>query len=236
MNNSIGDKNVAESGVALQAEGVTKSYQLGKRKIEVLRGIDLSVNAGEFIAVVGPSGAGKSTLLHILGTLERPTAGTISLAGRDTSRLDDEALALLRRESFGFVFQFHHLLPAFSALENVMMPQLIRGVSKRDAEAPAKALLESLGVGHRLDNKPSELSGGEQQRVAVARAMVNSPNVLLADEPTGNLDRETGTQLEQDLVAFTRERNAAVIVVTHNEEWAAKADRVIRLIDGRVHV
>lgn len=226
---------VESAQTALKAEGVKKDYQLGKHTIEVLRGIDLSVRAGEFVSVVGPSGAGKSTLLHILGTLERPTSGVISLGGRVTSALDDEQLALLRRESVGFIFQFHHLLPAFTALENVMMPQLVRGVSKKDAEGPARDLLVSLGVGHRLENKPSELSGGEQQRVAVARAMVNSPSLLLADEPTGNLDRETGTRLEQDLVAFTRERNAAVIVVTHNEEWAAKADRVIRLVDGRTH-
>jgi lipoprotein-releasing system ATP-binding protein len=219
---------------ALHAEGVTKSYQLGKRTIDVLRGIDLHVDPGEFISVVGPSGAGKSTLLHILGTLERPTAGSLALNGRDTATLDDEQLAILRREAVGFVFQFHHLLPAFSALENVMMPQLVRGASRKEAEGPAQALLEQLGVGHRLENKPSELSGGEQQRVAVARAMVNNPRVLLADEPTGNLDRGTGVQLEQDLVAFTRDRGASVVVVTHNEDWAAKADRVVRIVDGSI--
>lgn len=219
---------------ALLASGVVKNYQLGERTIEVLRGIDFSVDAGEFVAVVGPSGAGKSTLLHILGTLERPTSGTITITGQDTSSMSIEELALFRRESVGFVFQFHHLLPAFSALENVMMPALVRGLSRTEAEGPAKALLESLGVGHRLENKPAELSGGEQQRVAVARAMVNSPRVLLADEPTGNLDRETGQMLEADLVRFTREKGASVVVVTHNEDWAAKADRVIRLVDGRI--
>ncbi|MFH0882295.1 MAG: ABC transporter ATP-binding protein [bacterium] len=219
---------------ALLAEGVVKNYQLGKHTIEVLRGIDFSVQPGEFVAVVGPSGAGKSTLLHILGTLERPTSGTVMITGRDTSKLTDDDLALFRRESVGFVFQFHHLLPAFSALENVMMPALVRGLTKAEAEGPAKALLESLGVGQRLDNKPAELSGGEQQRVAVARAMVNSPRVLLADEPTGNLDRGTGQKLEGDLVRFTREQGASVVVVTHNEEWAAKADRVIRLVDGTI--
>jgi len=219
---------------AIYAEGVVKNYQLGKRTIEVLRGIDLMVDPGEFVAIVGPSGAGKSTLLHILGTLERPTEGSVRVAGSSTAALSDEELAHLRREAVGFIFQFHHLLPAFSALENVMMPALVRGLSKAEALGPAKALLESLGVGHRLDNKPAELSGGEQQRVAVARAMVNSPRLLLADEPTGNLDRGTGQRLEQDLVRFTRERGAAVVVVTHNEDWAAKADRVVRLVDGRI--
>jgi len=228
------NENGANGIPSLLAEGVVKSYRLGDRTIEVLKGIDLRVESGEFVAVVGPSGAGKSTLLHILGTLERPTSGVISLAGQDTSKLDDDSLAILRRESVGFVFQFHHLMPGFSALENVMMPALVRGVQRREAEIPAKALLESLGVGERLENKPAELSGGEQQRVAVARAMINNPRVLLADEPTGNLDRETGGRLEQDLVRFTREQGASVVVVTHNEEWAAKADRVIRLIDGRV--
>jgi len=206
----------------------------GKREIRVLEGVDFAVRGGEFVSVVGPSGAGKSTLLHILGTLEHPTEGVVKIDGTDVATLNEEKQALLRRGTIGFVFQFHHLLPAFSALENVMMPARILGGSERDIERAARELLEKLGVGHRLDNKPSELSGGEQQRVAVARALINSPRVILADEPTGNLDRGTGRTLEEDFISFARDRGAAVVVVTHNEEWAAKADRVVSLVDGRI--
>lgn len=218
----------------LAAHDVHKSFRLGKREIHVLRGIDLEVHGGEFVAVVGPSGAGKSTLLHILGTLERPTSGQVKIEGVNTTGLSLKKRSMLRRTRVGFVFQFHHLLPGFSALENVMMPSLILGTSRKEAEAPARDLLSSLGLADRLENKPPELSGGEQQRVAVARALMNRPSMILADEPSGNLDRETGRKLEDDLVRFSKERRAAVVVVTHNEEWAAKADRVVSLVDGRM--
>ena len=218
----------------LEAIGITKNYEQGPKTIEVLRGVDFAVHPGEFVAVVGPSGAGKSTLLHILGTLEHPTGGELRLAGYETAALGHERRSLLRRDTLGFVFQFHHLLPAFSALENVMMPARVRGVSARDASSPARELLDSLGLGHRLDNKPAELSGGEQQRVAVARALMNNPKLILADEPTGNLDRPTGSKLEADLVRFVQERDAAIVVVTHNEDWAERANRVVRIVDGRV--
>jgi len=219
---------------AIEANSISKSFQLGKRTIEVLHEVDFAVQAGEFVAVVGPSGAGKSTLLHILGTLEQPTSGGVHLDGTAVSMMNEEQRALLRRRTIGFIFQFHHLLPAFTALENVMMPARILNVPNRDIEDEARGLLTSLGVGHRLDNKPAELSGGEQQRVAVARALINTPKVILADEPTGNLDRATGRKLEEDLITFAREKQAAVVVVTHNEEWAARADRVVSLVDGRI--
>jgi lipoprotein-releasing system ATP-binding protein len=217
----------------LKAEGITKTFKLGKREIPVLKGVNLEIQPGEFVAIVGPSGAGKSTLLHILGSLEQPTSGNITVDGRNMSSLSDDDLAQFRRKQVGFVFQFHHLLPAFSALENVMMPALIRGESDTVAKKNAGELLLSMGLGERFENKPAELSGGEQQRVAVARAMVNSPGLMLADEPTGNLDRATGSILEQDLIKIAKERNTAILIVTHNEEWAAKADRVLTLVDGQ---
>lgn len=216
----------------LEVVGVEKSYVQGRRTIEVLRGVDFAVRAGEFVAVVGPSGAGKSTLLHILGTLERPSAGEVRVLGNNVAALPVDEQAQLRRSTIGFVFQFHHLLPAFSALENVMMPARVRAVAAREAAPQARELLQSLGLGERLTNKPAELSGGEQQRVAVARALMNRPRLMLADEPTGNLDRATGRKLEADLVQFVRERGASIVVVTHNEDWAEKSDRVVRLIDG----
>lgn len=228
------NKHMENKAPVLEARGVTKSYTLGKRTIEILHGLDFQIYPGEFVAIVGPSGAGKSTLLHILGTLEKPTSGKLFVDGEDVAALDDLKKAEMRRRSLGFIFQFHHLLPGFSALENVMMPMRICGAGVNQAADPARELLEKVGVGHRLDNKPSELSGGEQQRVAVARAMINSPKVILADEPTGNLDRETGKILEDDLIHFARESQSAVIVVTHNERWAARADRVIKLVDGEI--
>ncbi len=222
------------NGLILKATGLTRTYRVGSQDIHALKGVDLSISPGEFIAIVGPSGAGKSTMLHILGTLEQPTSGNIIINGRESSNLTQIERAELRRTEVGFVFQFHHLLPAFTALENVMMPKLILGKPETEAAEAAKELLESFGLGERLNNKPAELSGGEQQRVAVARALVNSPSLLLADEPTGNLDRVTGRRLEDDLVRFARERGAAVLVVTHNDEWAARADRVLTLVDGNL--
>ncbi len=218
----------------LQAHDVTKSYTLGERTIEVLKGVNLEAFPGEFLSIIGPSGAGKSTLLHILGTLEQPTSGNVQINGHPFEGLDEQTRAYLRRNEIGFVFQFHHLLPGFTALENIMMPALILGKDKKEAEKPATELAEMLGLSHRLENKPVELSGGEQQRVAVARALINNPSLVLADEPSGNLDRVIGTSLENDLVQFARDRGSAVIVVTHNEDWAHRADRVLTLVDGHL--
>jgi lipoprotein-releasing system ATP-binding protein len=232
--NSAMTDNPQTSTPILQATGVQKSFHQGRRTIDVLKGIDLSVNPGEFVAIVGPSGAGKSTLLHILGTLETPSEGSLKLLDEDVANLTKPRRAELRRETIGFVFQFHHLLPAFSALENVMMPARVLGKSALDAKPQAQELLDSFGLGHRLENKPAELSGGEQQRVAVARALMNTPKLILADEPTGNLDRPTGRKLESDLIQFVQDRGASIIVVTHNEDWAERADRVVRLVDGQI--
>ncbi len=226
--------NQNSSKWALEALDISKLYKQGSHTIEVLKKVDFKIASGEFISIVGHSGAGKSTLLQILGGLEQPTEGIVNITGTDISTLSVDERSIHRRKNVGFIFQFHHLLPAFSAIENVMMPLRINGVSDRDAFAPAQELLHSLGVGHRLNNKPSELSGGEQQRVAVARALVTSPSVILADEPTGNLDRQTGKKLEEDLIAFARDRQAAVIVVTHDEAWASRADRVVKLADGSI--
>ena len=226
--------NRSASSIVLQAENLEKQYTIGRKPIHALRGVDLCIHAGEFVAIIGPSGAGKSTLLHLLGTLEQPSSGVLEIRGQNVSELTEKQLAALRGKHIGFVFQFHHLLPAFTALENTTMPSLIQGISMQDATTRAESLLESLGLSDRLNNKPSELSGGEQQRVAVARSLMNKPSLLLADEPSGNLDRVTGKKLEDDLVRFARQGEAAVIVVTHNEEWAMRADRVINLVDGRI--
>ncbi len=230
----MSDRNRTNGTPLLEAGGVAKSYALGEREIAVLKGVDLVARAGEFLSIIGPSGAGKSTLLHILGTLEQPTGGTVHITGMDVAGMDEMTRAHLRRNELGFVFQFHHLLPAFTALENIQMPALILGKTRAEAEEPARELAEMLGLSHRLDNKPVELSGGEQQRVAVARALINNPSLVLADEPSGNLDRVIGKALEDDLVSFARERGSAVIVVTHNEEWAHRADRVLTLVDGHI--
>lgn len=226
--------STAPGNYLLRASGIKKSAWIGKREIPILKGVDFQIGESEFVAIVGPSGAGKSTLLHLLGTLEKPTEGEIWINGTNTLDLTGKQKALLRRTNVGFVFQFHHLLPGFTALENAAMPALINGAPKEDAYRMAHDLLSSFGLSERTDNKPAEMSGGEQQRVAVARAMINKPSLLLADEPTGNLDRATGQNLETDLIAFAREKGTAVVVVTHNEEWAAKADRVLTIVDGRI--
>jgi len=201
-------------------------------RIHVLRGVDLKVEAGDTLSIVGPSGAGKSTLLHILGGLDGPTAGSVELAGRPLQGLPDEELARLRNRHVGFVFQFHHLLRDFSALENVMLPRLVAGAPRRRAEARARSLLEQVGLSGRTGHRPRELSGGEQQRVAVARALVNAPPLLLADEPSGNLDLETSEQLHDLLFRLVEEDDVALVVVTHNRELAARAERRLRLQGG----
>jgi lipoprotein-releasing system ATP-binding protein len=217
----------------VEAVDVHKRYDaVGSQELHVLRGVDLRVESGEAVAVIGASGAGKSTLLHLLGALDRPSEGEVLLGGRPVSRLDDVELAAVRNRHVGFVFQFHHLLREFTALENIMMPCLIGGASRSDASRRADVLLEQVGLAERRDHKPYELSGGEQQRVAVARALANDPLVLLADEPSGNLDHHTSEQLHDVLFGVRHERNLSMVLVTHNLQLAGRADRILRLEDG----
>ena len=219
-------------GLMLQARGLVKGYQTGAGRLPVLRSVDLDVGAGEMVAILGASGVGKSTLLHVLGTLDRPESGTIEVGGKDVFRLSETQLRAFRNRTIGFVFQFHHLLPEFSALENVMMPLLIARMPRAAAEERACDLLTDLGLSARLHHRPGALSGGEQQRVAVARALAPSPEILLADEPSGNLDRETGEQLHELLRRLKRERGVTLIVVTHNPQLSAICDRSLTLTDG----
>ncbi|WP_394829942.1 ABC transporter ATP-binding protein [Pendulispora albinea] len=204
------------------------------RTLEVLRGIDLSIHEGEVVGIVGQSGAGKSTFLHCVGTLDIPTSGSLRLGGEELTSLPSARLADIRNRAIGFVFQFHHLLPEFNALENVMMPGLIQGRSRRDLEPRARALLEEVGLKDRALHRPGELSGGEQQRVALARALVLEPKLLLADEPSGNLDSSTSQQIHELFFAINKQRGTTIVVVTHNLALAASMPRVITLKDGRV--
>ncbi len=219
----------------LVAQGLRKVYQGGDgRPLEILTGVDFEVARGEFVAIVGASGAGKSTLLHLLGALDRPTSGTVRLDGQEYGALSEAALARLRNRRIGFVFQFHHLLRDFTALENVALPLRVAGVSEAEARTRAAALLDSLGLGDRLQHRPSELSGGEQQRVAVARALVNDPWIVLADEPSGNLDPAQAERLHDLLATLARDYETALVVVTHNRQLAARADRVLAVEGGRL--
>ena len=218
----------------LSVTGLTRSFKQGGAVIKVLRGVDLHVGQGEIVALLGPSGSGKSTLLQAVGLLEGGFEGSIRIAGEEAARLDNDGRTRLRRDAIGFVYQFHHLLPDFSAAENVVLPQLIAGKAKGDAEARAAGLLSSLGLSERLTHKPSQLSGGEQQRVAVARALANAPALILADEPTGNLDEATGSQIIDLLFAKSAERGATLVLVTHDPSLAARCSRVIRLRSGRI--
>ena len=217
----------------LEARGLHRTYRgVAGPELHILRGVDFTLNWGEAVAIVGASGSGKSTLLHLLGALDRPSEGSVQVGGTDVATLSDEAAAKLRNMRIGFVFQFHHLLRDFNALENVMVPALIRGDSTEAAKSRAAELLGQVGLGARLAHKPRELSGGEQQRVAVARALVNEPYILLADEPTGDLDTATSRDV-QDLLFEMKERHGvALVVVTHNRELASKAERVLRLREG----
>jgi len=217
-------------------EGLEKSFEHMGQTLNVLRGIDLTINAGEILSIVGPSGAGKSTLLHCIGTLDLPTAGKIRLAGEELTTMSRTRLAAVRNQQIGFVFQFHHLLPEFDALENVMMPGLIQGRSRREMAIRAKKLLDEVQVGHRANHRPGEMSGGEQQRVAVARALVLEPKLLLADEPTGNLDTTTGDSVHDLFFELNKEHNTTIVVVTHNPGFAESMPRVVRLRDGRVEL
>jgi lipoprotein-releasing system ATP-binding protein len=216
----------------LQLRGVERTFVQGTERLHVLRGVNLALRAGEVAALVGPSGAGKSTLLHIAGLLERADGGEVVIDGQPASRMSETERTLARRAKLGFVYQFHHLLPEFSALENVMMPLIIAGMSRGEARKRASALLERLGLGARLKHRPARLSGGEQQRVAIARAVVHEPKVLLADEPTGNLDNATAEVVFGELLGLVREHQLAALIATHNPELAARMDRVVHLKDG----
>lgn len=216
----------------IRVEQLFKSFEDGNKKVEVLKGIDLTFGKGEKAAIVGASGVGKTTLLHLLGGLDRPTAGKVLYEGRDVFTLKERELAFFRNREIGFVFQFHHLLPEFNALENTMMPCLIGGASKKGAADRAEAILSLVGLKGRLTHRPGELSGGEQQRVAVARALVLEPKVLLADEPTGNLDTKTGDSVFALLLELNRIKGVTLIVVTHNPSLAAQMPRQILLVDG----
>ena len=220
--------------VEIRVQDVWKSFPRDGERVEVLKGASLRIAPGELVAVVGPSGVGKSTLLHLLGALERPTSGDILYSQTALSTLSDAALAEFRNRQVGFVFQFHHLLPEFTALENVMLPLLIRREGRAAARARAQSLLAQVGLKDRLRHRPGELSGGEQQRVALARALVGEPAVLLADEPTGNLDSKTGEEVFELLRQINRERSLTSLLVTHNEVLAGRTDRILRMRDGRM--
>jgi lipoprotein-releasing system ATP-binding protein len=218
----------------LVIRGLTRTYVSGGRTLEVLKGADLEVRPGELVGLVGPSGSGKSSLLHAAGLLEHPTAGTIIVDGEDCSQLSDRARTRIRLNEIGFVYQFHHLLPELSALDNVALPLMIAGHPRREAEARARALLTDLGLAERLTHQPARLSGGEQQRVAVARALANRPRLLLCDEPTGNLDPTTSRAVFQNLHDLARQQGVAALVATHNLELTGYMDRVLALKDGRL--
>jgi lipoprotein-releasing system ATP-binding protein len=212
----------------IKAKNITKSYD----SLKVLKGIDLTVSKGEIVAIVGASGAGKSTLLHIIGTLDRPDSGSVEMNGVNVSMLNEKKLAAFRNRNIGFVFQFHHLLPEFTALENVCIPAFIAHFSKKESERKAKDILTFLGLEDRLSHKPSQLSGGEQQRVAVARALINNPEIVLADEPSGNLDSENAKELHKLFFDLRDKFNQTFIIVTHNQEFAAMSDRELQMKDG----
>ncbi|MFM5930213.1 MAG: ABC transporter ATP-binding protein [Novosphingobium sp.] len=220
------------SDFVVHLEKLTRSFEQGDVRIDVLKGVDLSVKPGEIVALLGPSGSGKSTLLQAIGLLEGGFGGSIRIAGNDASTLDGDARTTLRRDHIGFVYQFHHLLPDFSALENVVIPQMITGKPRAECEDRARELLDALGLGERLSHRPNKLSGGEQQRVAVARALANKPALVLADEPTGNLDESTADKVLTEFIRLVRGNGSAAVVATHNERLAYAMDRVVRLQDG----
>jgi len=218
----------------LTLEAVTRSFRQGTREIAVLQGASCELMPGQAVALVGPSGAGKSTLLHITGLLESPTSGRVVINGHDCARLTEAERTRMRRREIGFIYQFHQLLAEFSALENVVLPQLILGRRRRDAEQRARALLSSLGLASRVDHRPAELSGGEQQRTAICRGLANAPKLLLADEPTGNLDPHTSEHVFQELIRLIREHGVAALIATHNMDLARRMDRVLMMQEGRL--
>jgi lipoprotein-releasing system ATP-binding protein len=223
--------------VLLIGEDIYKEYPMGKNQsLSVLKGVDLEIRRGEFVVIVGPSGSGKSTLLHILGGLDRPTKGVVKMGESNIFTFSDQQLAAFRNTSLGFIFQFHHLLPEFSALENVCMPAMIAGKSLKEATPRAMFVLEQVGLSNRVKHKPNELSGGEQQRVAVARALMNNPQLILADEPSGNLDEENGLNLHKLLVHLSEQFGMTFVVATHNFDLTRRANRVLRLTEGKLSV
>jgi lipoprotein-releasing system ATP-binding protein len=218
----------------LKLSGVERHYGQGDMQLSILKKADLTLNSGEIVALVAPSGTGKSTLLHLAGLLEHPDSGEVSINGHDCNGLSDDKRTAIRRSEIGFVYQFHHLLPEFSALENIMMPQMIAGLPRNEAKQRASQLLDYMRIGHRGAHRPGELSGGEQQRVAIARAVANAPSLLLADEPTGNLDPETASYVFEALEALVRQSGLAALIATHNHELARRMDRRVTIADGKV--
>jgi lipoprotein-releasing system ATP-binding protein len=218
----------------LELHGIGRTFRTGGTAIRVLDGVDFALRQGEIVALVGPSGAGKSTLLHVAGLLERPDTGAVLIGGRDCARLSEQERTLLRRSELGFVYQFHHLLPEFSALENIVLPQMIAGIGRRRAREKAMALLDRVGLLPRAGHRPARLSGGEQQRVAIARALANDPKILLGDEPTGNLDHATGDSVLGALLDLVRGSGLAAVIATHNMALARRLDRIVELADGRL--
>jgi lipoprotein-releasing system ATP-binding protein len=228
-------KNIKDSkNVLLSTKALAKTYQLGKNKVAIFENLTLEIKYGEMIAIVGPSGTGKSTLLHLLGGLDKPTEGSVFMDGFDICKLSDVDLAKVRNKDIGFVFQFHHLLPEFSAVENTMMPLLVGGMTQKESFQLASSILKQVGLGTRLEHRPGELSGGEAARVALARALVTKPKLLLADEPSGNLDSRTGEEIHQLLKQMHSECSLTSVIVTHNERLAAICSRVLHLEDGRL--
>ncbi|RXA18478.1 ABC transporter ATP-binding protein [Methanosarcina sp. MSH10X1] len=224
---------MTEESPIIELKNLTKTYKNGM-EFRALDNANLKIKKGEFVAIVGPSGSGKSTLMHLIGLLDTPSLGTLFIDGRDVTKMSDKERSEMRNRMLGFVFQYHHLLPDFTALENVIMPLLIAGKSRKEAKEIAEKLLKEVGLEDRMDHKPGELSGGQNQRVAVARALSCSPAIVLGDEPTGNLDTKTGDLIYELLRRLNREYNQTFIVVTHNEDLASKADRIIRLVDGKI--
>lgn len=233
MNNLDDPPSVPPTSMVL-VDNLERSFNMGRQTVHVINGITMTINRGEMVAIIGASGAGKSTLLHILGTLDRPTNGEVLFEGKNMFKAGETALASFRNRRIGFVFQFHHLLPEFTALENVYLPALIQKMPKNAAIESAKSLLAEVGLSHRFDHKPGELSGGEQQRVAVARALIRQPDLVLADEPTGNLDTHTGDELFDLLRKLNETHGTAFVIVTHNEKLSHQTDRLIHLQDGQI--
>jgi lipoprotein-releasing system ATP-binding protein len=235
MSNGAMSKGHANNGdIVLELKGIRQSFPQAEGVLEVIRNADLTLHRGEMVALIGPSGSGKSTLLHITGMLEKPVAGEIVIAGKTMTALGDDARTAVRRDTMGFVYQHHHLLPEFSALENVIIPQMIAGKSRQEATPRAVELLTRVGLAKRLDHRPGKLSGGEQQRVAIARALANEPKLILADEPTGNLDHHTAEDVFAMLRALVHDFGVAALIATHNLEIAARMDRVVTLRDGEL--